>query len=265
MSRSPRARRPAEAASPGRRAAKRGPVQKEADAFLATVTGLLAPVSTSTGARRLGGGHRRHARARRRSATGADKALAALIGATTVIDKTKALLKNEKQLDDAHRAPAPQAAARRRREPRDDPRGRRQARRAGDQAVGASSTATPSACSRRATSCAKPITANDIDDVLKKSRDLDERQRVWTASKEIGRPLKPGLDRAQSSCATRWRARWATTRIFALKVADYGMTVDEMMKLLDDTLATTKPLYDGLHCWAKNQLAARYKRPAPQA
>ena len=41
---------------------------------------------------------------------------------------------------------------------------------------------------------------------------------------------------------------------FALKVADYGMTVDEMMKLLDDTLATTKPLYDGLHCWAKNQL-----------
>ena len=51
---------------------------------------------------------------------------------------------------------------------------------------------------------------------------------------------------------------------FALKVADYGMTVDEMMKLLDDTLATTKPLYDGLHCWAKNQLAARYKRPPPK-
>ena len=32
--------------------------------------------------------------------TGADKALAALIGSTTVIDKTKALLKNEKQLDE---------------------------------------------------------------------------------------------------------------------------------------------------------------------
>ena len=27
---------------------------------------------------------------------------------------------------------------------------------------------------------------------------------------------------------------------FALQVADYGMTVDEMMKLLDDTLATTQ-------------------------
>ena len=44
---------------------KRGPVQQEADAFLATVTGLLDPVSTSAIARRLGGRHRRHARARR--------------------------------------------------------------------------------------------------------------------------------------------------------------------------------------------------------
>ena len=51
---------------------------------------------------------------------------------------------------------------------------------------------------------------------------------------------------------------------FALQVADYGMTVDEMMKLLDDAIATTKPLYDGLHCWAKHELAARYKRPPPR-
>jgi peptidyl-dipeptidase A len=42
------------------------------------------------------------------------------------------------------------------------------------------------------------------------------------------------------------------------------MSVDEMMKLLDDAVTTTKPLFDGLHCWAKNQLAARYHRPAPR-
>ena len=51
---------------------------------------------------------------------------------------------------------------------------------------------------------------------------------------------------------------------FALKVADYGMTVDEMMKLLDDALATTRPIYDALHCWAKGQLGARYRRPTPR-
>ena len=51
---------------------------------------------------------------------------------------------------------------------------------------------------------------------------------------------------------------------FALQVADYGMTVDEMMKLLDDALETTKPLFDGLHCFAKYELAARFKRPPPR-
>jgi peptidyl-dipeptidase A len=51
---------------------------------------------------------------------------------------------------------------------------------------------------------------------------------------------------------------------FALQVADYGMTVDEMMKLLDDALATTKPLFDQLHCLAKYELAVRFKRPAPR-
>ena len=93
------ARRPADAASPAKAAAKRGPVQKEADAFLATLTGLLAPVSTSAALADWAAATDvtpEHVAQR----TGADKGLAALIGATTVIDKTKALLKNEKQLDD---------------------------------------------------------------------------------------------------------------------------------------------------------------------
>src|SRR5262249_37892889 len=51
---------------------------------------------------------------------------------------------------------------------------------------------------------------------------------------------------------------------FALQVADYGMTVPEMMQLLDAALEAARPLYDGLHCWAKGTLAARYKKPAPR-
>ena len=144
--------------------------------------------------------------------TGADKALAALVGSTTRDRQDQGAAQEREAAGRPDRPPAPQAAARRRREPRDDPGGGRQARRAGDASSRRSSTATPSACSRRAPAARKPITANDIDDVLKKSRDLDERQRIWTVSKEIGRPLKPGLDRAASSCATRSRARWATTR-----------------------------------------------------
>src|SRR5687767_5956418 len=78
------------AAAPSKRAA---PVQKEAEVFLATVTGLIAPVSTSTGLVDWAAATDvtpDHIGAR----AGANKALAALIGSTSIIDKTKALLKS---------------------------------------------------------------------------------------------------------------------------------------------------------------------------
>jgi peptidyl-dipeptidase A len=237
------------------------PVQKDAEVFLATVTGLLAPVSTSTGlvdwaaATDVTPDH-----VGERS--GANKALAALIGSTSIIDKTKALLKSDKQLDEltvrqlrklllsAAEAPGtiPDVVAR---------RVELEAKQSGI-LDGYTFCLQP-----KGNACAKPITANDIDDILKKSRDLNERQRVWTVSKEIGRPLKPGLVELVK-LRNQVAREMGYHSYFALKVADYGMTVDEMMTLLDDTLATTKPLYDGLHCWAKNQLATRFKRPAPR-
>jgi peptidyl-dipeptidase A len=39
----------------------------------------------------------------------------------------------------------------------------------------------------------QPITANQIDDKLEKSADLNERKAVWEASKESGPALKPNL------------------------------------------------------------------------
>src|SRR5262245_56439643 len=240
---------------------KRGPIQQEADAFLATVTGLLAPVSTSASLADWAAATDvtpEHVAQR----TGADKALAALIGATTVIDKAKALLKNEKQLDELtvrqlrklllaaaeNPGTVPEAVA------------KRVELESKQSAIldGYTFCLQP-----KGASCAKPVTANDIDDVLKKSRDLNERQRIWTVSKEIGRPLKPGLIELVK-LRNQVAREMGYKSFFALKVADYGMSVDEMMKLLDDTLATTKPLYDGLHCWVKNELAARYHKPAPK-
>jgi peptidyl-dipeptidase A len=41
--------------------------------------------------------------------------------------------------------------------------------------------------------CAHPLLANDIDEKLRSSVDPAERLAVWTASKEIGVPLKAGL------------------------------------------------------------------------
>jgi peptidyl-dipeptidase A len=253
---------PADTAKPAKGpAAKRGPVQKEADAFLATLTGLLQPVSTSASLADWAAATDvtpEHVAQR----TGADKGLAALIGATTVIDKTRAFLKNEKQLDEltvrqlrklllaAAENPGtiPEVVAK---------RVELETKQSGI-LDGYTFCLQP-----KGAACAKAVTANDIDEVLKKSRDLNERQRFWTVSKEIGRPLKPGLIEL-IKLRNQVAREMGYKSFFALKVADYGMTVDEMMKLLGDTLATTKPLYDGLHCWAKNQLAARYRRPAPK-
>ena len=230
----PRPARPARPPRPARRA----PPRRRPRRSWRRSRGLLAPVSTSASLADWAAATDvtpEHTGQR----TGADKALAALAGSTTVIDKTKALLKNEKQLDEltvrqlrklllaAAESPGtiPEVVAKRveaEAQPVEHP-GRLHLLPAARRAAAAPSRSPPTTST---TSCSK-------------SRDLDERQRIWTASKEIGRPLKPGLS-SWSSCATRWRARWATTRTSRCKVADYGMTVDEMMKLLDDTLATTQ-------------------------
>jgi len=242
-------------------AAKASPIQKDADAFLSTVSGVVLPVSTSASLADWAAATDvtpEHVAQR----TGADKALAAAIGSTAVIDKSKALLKNEKQLDEQTVRQLRKLLLAAAENPGTIPDvvARRVELESKQSAIldGYTFCLQP-----KGQTCAKAVSANDIDDVLKKSRDLGERQRIWTVSKEIGRPLKPGLIELVK-LRNQVAKEMGYHSFFALKVADYGMTVDEMMKLLDDTLATTKPLYDGLHCWAKNQLAARYKQKVPK-
>jgi peptidyl-dipeptidase A len=111
--------------------------------------------------------------------------------------------------------------------------------------------------------CGRPASANEIDQILRYSRVLAERERVWMASKEIGRPLKPGLLELQALRNQIARAMGYPS-FFALHVADYGMTVDEMMALMNATLEASRPLFDGLHCFAKHALADRFRRPVPK-
>ena len=173
------------------KAGKHTAAEKEAEAFLATVTGLLAPVSTSAGLADWAAATDvtpEHTGQR----TGADKALAALSGSTLVIEKTKALLKNEKQLDELTARQLASCCSRRRRRPGTIPDV--VAKRIEAESHQSEILDGYTFClQRKGTACARPITANEIDDILRKSRDLPERQRIWTVSKEIGRPLKPGL------------------------------------------------------------------------
>jgi peptidyl-dipeptidase A len=109
----------------------------------------------------------------------------------------------------------------------------------------------------------KTITANQIDDILSNSKDLKERQAVWEVSKQSGPALKPGLVKLQA-LRNGVAKELGHPDYFALQVASYGMTTDEMVKLQDDFMRELRPLYLQLHTWAKYELAKKYAQPVPK-
>ncbi len=256
--------------APGKKAAPRKAAEREARAFLETVTELLVPVAavsaeaswvaaTDVTPEHTG------------SRAGADKAYAALAGSKLVIEKTKELLARRQDLDEITVRQLERLRLAAAESPGTIPEvvGRRVEAEARQSAIldGFTFCLQPGAGAAGAVKtgggCAKPVTANDIDNTLKKSRDLAERERVWLASKEIGRSLKPGLADLQK-LRNQVAREMGHSSFFGLQVADYKMSVREMMALLDSTVDATKPLYDALHCWAKGQMAASFKKPLPK-
>ena len=109
----------------------------------------------------------------------------------------------------------------------------------------------------------RPITPNEIDRILRESRDLGERRAVWEASKAVGPVLKPGLVRLRD-LRNRTVQALGYPDFFAYQVSAYGMTVDEMLALTDTLVAQVWPLYRELHTWARYALAERYGAPVPE-
>jgi peptidyl-dipeptidase A len=109
----------------------------------------------------------------------------------------------------------------------------------------------------------KPITVNEIDNLLNSSTDLKERQAVWEASKESGKALKAGLIRLRD-LRNGVAQELDYPDYFALQVAGYGMTTAEMIKLQDDFMRELRPLYLQLHTWVKHKLAGKYGQPVPK-
>ncbi len=109
----------------------------------------------------------------------------------------------------------------------------------------------------------RAISANGIDEILDRSRDLAERRKVWEASKAAGPVLKEGLLKIRdlrNACAQEL----GHADFFALQAAKHGMSTEEMLKLHRDFLKVLQPLYVQLHTWAKHELAKRYGQPVPK-
>jgi peptidyl-dipeptidase A len=109
----------------------------------------------------------------------------------------------------------------------------------------------------------RPITANEIDNRLGTSTDLKQRQAVWEASKLSGPALKPGLVKLRG-LRNGVAQELGHPDYFALQVASYGMTTDEMVRMQDQFMKELRPLYLQLHTWVKYELAKKYGQPVPK-
>ena len=107
------------------------------------------------------------------------------------------------------------------------------------------------------------ISVNQIDNLLQSSTNLVERRAVWEASKQSGTALKPGLTKLQK-LRNGVAQELGHKDYFALQVAGYDMTTDEMVKLQDDFLREMRPLYLQLHTYTKYALAKKYGQPVPK-
>lgn len=188
--------------------------------------------------------------------TGAETAFSAFAGNAEVIRRARALLEHQDELDDItvrqlHFMLELAAGA-----PMTNPELAR-ARVAAESAQSARLDGFQFCMRREGTTCAEPVTTNDIDRVLVESRDLDARLAAWRASKEVGPSLREGIIELQ-------RLRNGVARemgyddFFAFQVSNYGLSTEEMVALLDRLILETRPLFAQIHCWARHELAQRY-------
>lgn len=108
----------------------------------------------------------------------------------------------------------------------------------------------------------KAIVPNQIDSVLRVSRNLPERRAFWESSKAIGPTLKPGIVNLRSLRNQTVQAL-GYPDFFSYQVSEYGLSADEMLRLTDDMNRELRPLYRELHTWARHELAKKYNQPVP--
>jgi peptidyl-dipeptidase A len=103
----------------------------------------------------------------------------------------------------------------------------------------------------------KPISTNEIDEILREENDLGKRLSAWEASKEVGKELKEGLVNLRRLRNTTVQAL-DYADFFSYQVSDYGMTTAEMMEMMRRLNQELRPLYRELHTYARYQLAKKY-------
>jgi len=103
----------------------------------------------------------------------------------------------------------------------------------------------------------KKVSTNDLDEVLKTENNIDKRLAAWTASKEVGAPLKEGLANLRDLRNSTVQAL-DYNDYFTYQVSDYKMETTEMMETMERLMGELYPLYRELHTWMRYDLAKKY-------
>lgn len=191
---------------------------------------------------------------------GAARALAVFVGSRYVIENSRRFLRERETLTDLEFRQLDKILLNAAESPGTIPetvRARIQAEANYDQAL----DSAVYCLERRNGQCLKPLTPAELEHRLRSSTDAGERRRLWEVAQQPGAGMKEQLDRVRV-LRNRVAAELGYSSYFHLRVADYGMSVPEMMQLMDRTVADLEPLYAALHRYAARRLSSRYGRPA---
>ena len=108
----------------------------------------------------------------------------------------------------------------------------------------------------------KSVTPNEIDRMLREEKRVARRQKAWESSKEVGKNLKGGLVNLRDLRNQTVQAL-GYEDYYTYQVSDYGMSVEEMNELMDQTVQEIWPLYRELHTWTRYELAQKYGEEVP--
>ena len=193
---------------------------------------------------------------------GAEKAMASFSGNPWVIESVKALLDKEGQLDDITRRQLRSVLLSASEYPGTIPDV--VAARVAAEAEQSAILDSFEFCLERARdgSCREIVTPNQIDEVLVTSRSEPQRRKIWNVAKQTGPALKQGIAKLRD-LRNQVAQEMGYDSFFALQVADYEMSVDEMMAMMERFNQDLRPLYEQLHTWTKHELAERYRQDVP--
>ncbi len=103
----------------------------------------------------------------------------------------------------------------------------------------------------------KPVSGNDLEDLMGTTRDPAELQAMWESWHDVGKPMKADYAR-MVQIANQGAKELGYPDTGAMWRSNYDMTPAQFAATMDKLWGQVKPLYDQLHCNVRGKLNKQY-------